>query len=84
VNFNSDGSLNVNVNRFENANVWNAEHRHRVVVPKLADSLICYRVRVFFWRSPFLQPPSIRPISSSFFESSRYFSVGISLLSQAS
>ncbi len=30
VNVNDDG-LNVNVNRLENANVWNGEHRHRVV-----------------------------------------------------
>lgn len=40
VNFNSDDRLNVNVNRFENSNVWNAENRHRIVVPKLAVSLI--------------------------------------------
>jgi len=32
VNVNSDG-LNVNVNRFENDNVWNAEYAHRLVVP---------------------------------------------------
>jgi|GEM_PF-6788335 hypothetical protein len=38
VNVNSDGRLNVNVNRFENDNVWSADDRHRVVVPKLADS----------------------------------------------
>lgn len=36
VNFNDDGTLNVNLNRFENDNVWNAENRHRVVIPKLA------------------------------------------------
>lgn len=38
VNVNDDGSLNVNVNRFSNDNVWNGENRHRVVVPRLALS----------------------------------------------
>lgn len=37
VNVNDDG-LNVNVNRFENDNVWNAENLHRVVVPKMIVS----------------------------------------------
>ena len=35
VNVNSNG-LNVNVNHFNNANVWNADYRHRVVVPQLS------------------------------------------------
>ena len=35
VNLNSDGNLKVNVNRFSNDNVWNAENCHRIVVPKL-------------------------------------------------
>lgn len=35
VNVNSDGSLNVNVNRFSNDNVWNAEYHHRFAVPQL-------------------------------------------------
>lgn len=35
VNFN-DGHLKVNMNRFSNDNVWNAENRHRIVVPKLS------------------------------------------------
>ncbi len=39
VNVNSRDGLEVNVNRFENSNVWNAENRHRLVVPKLAISL---------------------------------------------
>jgi hypothetical protein len=38
VNVNSDGTLNANVNRFSNDNVWNADNRRRVVVPKLAIS----------------------------------------------
>ncbi len=38
VNVNDDGRLNVNVNRLENGNVWNAENRNRVVIPKLAVS----------------------------------------------
>lgn len=42
VNVNSDG-LNVNVNRFENDNVWNAENLHRVVVPKLIISPVILR-----------------------------------------
>lgn len=32
----SVGSLLVGVDRFEYSGVWNAEHRHRVVVPRLA------------------------------------------------
>ncbi len=36
MNFNDDDRLNVNVNRFENTNVWNADNRHRLVIPKLA------------------------------------------------
>jgi hypothetical protein len=35
VNVNSDDHLKVNVNRFENSNVWNAGNRHRLVVPQL-------------------------------------------------
>jgi hypothetical protein len=35
VNFDDDGQLKVNANRFSNDNVWNAENRHRIVVPKL-------------------------------------------------
>ena len=38
VNLNSDGRLKANVNRFSNDNVWNAENRNRVVVPKLTIS----------------------------------------------
>ena len=39
-NVNVDGrKLKANVNRFDNSNVWNADNRHRVVVPKLAVSL---------------------------------------------
>ena len=34
-NVNVDGGqLKVNVNRFSNTNVWNADNRHRVVVPQ--------------------------------------------------
>lgn len=36
VNFNSDGKLKVYVFEFENDNVWNADDRHRVVVPQRA------------------------------------------------
>ena len=28
------GKLKANVNRFSNTNVWNADNRHRVVVPQ--------------------------------------------------
>jgi hypothetical protein len=35
----NDGKLKVNANRFDNDNVWNADNRHRVVVPKLEISL---------------------------------------------
>lgn len=83
VNVNSDGKLNVNVNRLENSNVWNAENRHRVVAPLLAVSL-AYLKGESFLSKPFRHPPSMRPISSSRIERSAYFSVGMSLFSQAS
>ncbi len=38
VNRNSDERLRVNVNPFANDNVWNAENRNRVVLPKLTIS----------------------------------------------
>ncbi len=84
VNVNSDG-LNVNVNRFENDNVWNAENSHRMVVPKMRvfSSLIYYLGGVFF-SSPFLHPPSILPISSNCSESVAYLSFGRHLFSHAS
>jgi len=34
--FNSIGELGMNVNQFDNFNVWDAESRHRLVVPRLA------------------------------------------------
>jgi len=34
--FNSIGELGMNVNQFKNFNVWDAESRHRLVVPRLA------------------------------------------------
>lgn len=34
------GKLKAYVNRFDNSNVWNADNRHRVVVPKLVASLV--------------------------------------------
>ena len=46
VNVNDDGSLNVNVNKLANDNVWNAEYQHRVVVRNLLF-LSSQRVRVF-------------------------------------
>lgn len=82
VNVNSDGTLNVNVNRLENSNVWNAENRHRVVVPKPAVSPAPYRAGVF--SRPLRQPPSIRPISSSTSENAMYLLVSIELISQES
>jgi hypothetical protein len=81
VNVNDDGNLKANVNRFSNDNVWNGSYLHRVVVPKLTV-LPLYLAGVLLNR-PFLHPPSIRPISASFSESSEYFSVFISLCSQA-
>lgn len=52
VNVNSDDRLNVNVNRFKNDNVWNADNHHRVVVPKLADSpVLIEREFSFVFRS---------------------------------
>lgn len=82
VNVNSDG-LNVNVNRFENDNVWNAENRNRMVVPKMKVSPLYYLRGVFVSR-PFLHPPSILPISSNCSESMAYLSFGRHLFSHAS
>lgn len=36
VRFLNDGKLGVDVNRFENDNVWHADYCHRVVIPQLA------------------------------------------------
>lgn len=82
MNVNSDGQLNVNVNRFSNDNVWNADNRNRIVVPKLL--LFSRYTAGVFVCNPFFHPPSCRPISSSCFEISAYLSVGISLFSHAS
>lgn len=51
VNVNSDG-LNVNVNRFENDNVWNTENSHRMVVPQMIvfSSLILLSERSFLFK----------------------------------
>jgi len=74
VNFNSDDTLKVNVNRLENDNVWNAENRHRIVVPKLAFSPAYFWAGVLFSK-PFFQPPNILPISANFCERVEYLSV---------
>ncbi|MFA6160038.1 MAG: hypothetical protein WC678_03040 [Parcubacteria group bacterium] len=39
VGVNSDGRLGVGVLRFEDDYVWDAEYRHRIVVPRLAETL---------------------------------------------
>lgn len=70
VNVNADDRPNANVNRFSNDNVWNAENRNRVVVPKLTVSPV-YLAGVFFCK-PFLQPPNCRPISSNCCDKSAY------------
>lgn len=80
VNWNDDG-WNVNANSVENPNEWNADNQ--------VFSRNCYFspqfvVGEFFVCSPFLHPPSIRPISSSLVDNSENLSVGISLLSHAS
>lgn len=80
VNVNSDG-LNVNVNRFENDNVWNAKYAHRMVVPKMDGSPL-YTGGVLLSK-PFFHPPSILPISSSCAERVVYFSFGRHLFSHA-
>lgn len=80
VNWNNDG-WNINANSVENPNRWNDGNQvfsrnYCFSPPTLVEG-------VLLW-SPFFQPPSIRPISSSFKRSSEYFSVVMSLLSQAS
>jgi hypothetical protein len=82
VNVNSDG-LNVNVNRLENDNVWNAENRHRVVVPQLLNFSFVYFEGVLFSK-PFFQPPSMRPTSFKFSDKVAYFMSVKHLFSQAS
>lgn len=63
MNVNSDGKLKVNVNRFENSNVWNAENRNRMVALKLAVSPVYFLSSGSFLSRPFLQPLNILPIS---------------------
>ena len=38
VNFNDGGRLEADANEFEYSLVWNAENRHRLVIPKLTVS----------------------------------------------
>lgn len=52
VNVNDDG-LDVNVNRFENGNVWSGEYRHRVVSPQLYGFLPCLFRGSFYFQSFF-------------------------------
>lgn len=79
VNWNDDG-WNVNANSIKNPNEW-TDGNHvfscncHVSPAYDAGVLLC---------NPFLHPPSMRPTSSSFFDSSAYLSVGISLFSHAS
>ena len=54
VNVNSDGTVNANVNRFSNDNVWNAKYRHRFVIPKLTIFSHPFKVRVFVFPAVFL------------------------------
>ncbi|MFH1225741.1 MAG: hypothetical protein V1684_00440 [bacterium] len=69
----------MNANSVENPNSWNAGNQ-------VFFSNYCFppagKAGVLF-KSPFLQPPSIRPISSNFWERSKYLSAGINLLSHA-
>ena len=44
----NDGKLKANVNRFSNDNVWNADNRNRVVVPKLFIFQLFLRKRLVF------------------------------------
>ena len=61
MNVNDDGTLNVSVNRLENDNLWNAQNRHRVVIPKPGIS------PVSFWREfSFLVLVSIHIVSVPF------------------
>lgn len=83
MNINTDGDAKVNVNRFENDNVWNASNRHRVFLPETCGFLSSMWVGVFF-STPFFHPPSIRPSSSSCSASLAYLLLGISLFSQHS
>ena len=65
VNLNSDGRLNVNVNKFDNDNVWNAENRNRIVAPKLIIFSCLFGGSFLFHKSFF---PST-DISSNFLKS---------------
>lgn len=77
-NWNGDG-WNANAYRVDHPNEWDvgnhAVSRNYCVSPVFLAGVFC---------SPFLHPPSMRPISSSRPERSAYFSVGTSLLSHAS
>jgi hypothetical protein len=77
-NWNGNG-WNVNANSVDNPNEWNAGNQ---VFSRNSYISPVYLAGVFFFK-PFFHPPNILPTSSSFFESIRYFSLGISLFSQA-
>jgi hypothetical protein len=75
VNVNSDG-LKVNVNRFENDNVWSAEYAHRLVVPATNYFLLILI-------KPLFHPPIIFPILFNFSDNSVYLLLAMHLFSQA-
>jgi len=80
-NWNSDNDgWNVNANSVENLNRWNAENQ---VVSR--NSLVFSHPSgwEFLFKTPFFQPPSPRPISSSFSTNSAYCLVVINLFSHA-
>lgn len=79
-NWNGDG-WNVNANPIDDPNRWNDGNQ---VFSRNSDISPAYLAGVFFSKRPFLQAPKFLPISSSFSESSIYFSLGINLFSQAS
>lgn len=79
VNWN-DGCWNVNANSVENPNRWNDGNQVFSRNYYLSSAPVA---EVFFCK-PFLHPPSCLPISSKSLDIFVYFSVGISLASQAS
>ena len=78
-NWNSDG-WNLNVYSVENPNEWNADNQ--IISRNYCFSPVHFTGVLFC--KPFFQPPSIRPTSSNLLDISIYFSLGISLFSQAS
>src|SRR5258706_9422313 len=77
---NDDGELNLNVNKVNLDNKYDAGNGVLVRNTNFSPNHFGWE---FFVSMPFFHPPSIRPISSRFSESCTYFSLGTMRASHA-